>query len=383
MAKKKRSRPSKPHRSRKPSKKKPAVASYATRRAHQNVRNSSAARRAARRHAARKRPFAGLRKSIPKKQAAVKKLIEDSHRLASKAGLTLDSLYTLVSAGLQKLTDRVNGVEKRQAQFEHAVTTVSTQPSLQLDAPKASSPELDDIEIPGVDVQDGQLEIDVDETWRWTEAHMLAFVKLAKEMDPPSLDLYTGRPRKMRKVLFDWMRTHDLEPSDLPPKGESFPEDLSPAMPDTKKIIVGFTGTRDGMTSAQAKTLRELIAKLKPAEFHHGDCVGSDEDAHEIVDKWRMGLADAGYHHHIHVHPPDNDKARARVKLREGDVLHEEQPYHARNKAIVEACDVLLATPHSDVETLQSGTWWTLRCAKKTGTKYKIIRPDGSIATKF
>jgi hypothetical protein len=150
-------------------------------------------------------------------------------------------------------------------------------------------------------------------------------------------------------------------------------------------LRLGFTGTRDGMTAAQAKAFRALLDKLRPVEFHHGDCIGSDEDAHEIFHKWRRSESPAvtGIDPVIHVHPPDNDSKRARVKLYEGDVLHEEQSYHVRNKAIVDAGTLLVATPNSPAEQLKSGTWWTIRAAKKAGTKFKIIRPDGSITAKL
>ena len=52
--------------------------------------------------------------------------------------------------------------------------------------------------------------------------------------------------------------------------------------------IVGFTGTRQGMTDDQKCALRKLLSEIArngsfPLLFHHGDCVGSDEEAHEIA----------------------------------------------------------------------------------------------------
>ncbi len=38
---------------------------------------------------------------------------------------------------------------------------------------------------------------------------------------------------------------------------------------------IGFTGTRYGMTVAQRRILRLLLANGAGREFHHGDCVGA------------------------------------------------------------------------------------------------------------
>jgi hypothetical protein len=37
---------------------------------------------------------------------------------------------------------------------------------------------------------------------------------------------------------------------------------------------MGSTGTREGMSDRQKETLLKVLAEYKPAEFHHGDCVG-------------------------------------------------------------------------------------------------------------
>lgn len=305
-------------------------------------------------------------------------------------GLTLETLYTLVSAGLEKLTDRYGDIEERLERLEAGPREIYAETPYARPHTTVSVVTVGGggggVTVPGVTIDGGQLEVDTDETWKWTEGHMLAFVKMAKDMEPPDLDLHAGRPRKMRKVLFDWMRDQGLEPSDLPPKGESFPEDLAPAVGSTvtPDQIMGITASRHGMTAPQGKALRALIEKFKPREFHHGDCVGGDEDGHEIYDNWRrstsaLTLDEA---HVIHVHPPDDDKLRARVKLREGDVLHEEKPYHARNHDIVNVSTIMVGLPYTAEEEVKSGTWATIRYAKKHGMKPYVIRPDGSVTRK-
>lgn len=135
----------------------------------------------------------------------------------------------------------------------------------------------------------------------------------------------------------------------------------------------GFTGTRDGVTVAQILTLGEFL--LGCTQFDHGDCVGSDAQAHRLC---REFLGDFGRNIWIVVHPPENPGKRAWCK---GDVILEPKPYFVRNHDIVDATDELLATPNSFVEPLQKrgqGTWSTINYAKRVGKKVSIIYPDGS-----
>ena len=134
-------------------------------------------------------------------------------------------------------------------------------------------------------------------------------------------------------------------------------------------MIVGFTGTEKGMTSAQKQTLCLLLDSLDVTEFHHGDCVGADAEAHEIA-------LDRGIR--IVIHPPTDSKKRAFCK---GAVeIREPKPYLDRNHDIVDEGDgALIATPFEEKEILRSGTWATVRYAYKMGRAVDVfvIRPEG------
>lgn len=126
---------------------------------------------------------------------------------------------------------------------------------------------------------------------------------------------------------------------------------------------VGFTGTQIGMTSKQARVVARMLHGFKPEEFHHGDCVGADADAHSIASQ--IGLK-------IVIHPPEYESKRA---FCDGDEVRKKKPYLERNHDIVDETDILIATPKSTKEELRSGTWATVRHARKCGKKVIIVGP--------
>jgi hypothetical protein len=121
-------------------------------------------------------------------------------------------------------------------------------------------------------------------------------------------------------------------------------------------MTVGFTGTQTGMTEKQIILLTEFFAKFGPkiTEFHHGDCIGADRQAHDIA------CAMIG-EEKVWVHPPDNDSKRAFCKS-----PHILRPlgYLARNREIVFAADQMLAAPKAGPAHPRSGTWYTIRQAR-------------------
>jgi len=126
------------------------------------------------------------------------------------------------------------------------------------------------------------------------------------------------------------------------------------------------------MTDLQKDSFRETLNLLEEEygnikEFHHGDCIGADEEAHLIV-------KDISYIR-IVVHPPSDDRKRA---FRRGHQIEQCLPYMDRNDRIVASCDILIATPEGLGEVLRSGTWATVRRAKNSQKDVYILYPDGT-----
>lgn len=111
-------------------------------------------------------------------------------------------------------------------------------------------------------------------------------------------------------------------------------------------MVVGFTGTRAGMSDEQARQLRFVLSLLRQVDtaagqqtlFLDGDCPqGADRSARLIA--LSMGCKSEPV-------PPKDDTA--------AELL-------ARDRVIAQRCAVLVAAPLTDQERLRSGTWYTVR----------------------
>lgn len=135
---------------------------------------------------------------------------------------------------------------------------------------------------------------------------------------------------------------------------------------------VGFTGTQEGMTLEQKLRVHKfLVLNWNTVDVPwglHGDCIGADHDFHRLVRK---------YGGSIWLHPPLNLNKRAFCDY---DRMEDLDEYLVRNHAIVNHSDYMLATPKEPKEVLRSGTWATIRYARKI-RPLTIIAPDGTLTT--
>lgn len=138
---------------------------------------------------------------------------------------------------------------------------------------------------------------------------------------------------------------------------------------------VGFTGTQTGLTTEQRAKLYDELLRLRndhiiSASFlHHGDCVGADVQAHTIADRLDF---------HIVLHPPTSNAKRAFSVC---DEIRKPWPYLRRNRDIVAESDLVIACPKTSTEELRSGTWMTIREARRKHKPLVIIYPDGHVET--
>lgn len=129
---------------------------------------------------------------------------------------------------------------------------------------------------------------------------------------------------------------------------------------------VGFTGTQRGMTGDQAAEILRMLLRLDGDEFHHGGCVGADVQAAKLANY-------AGYL--TTRHPGDTPSKQDDGFL--DDDYRVVLPNLVRNRMIVDEVDEMLAAPGESEEVLRSGTWATIRYARKVGKKITLVLPDG------
>ena len=135
---------------------------------------------------------------------------------------------------------------------------------------------------------------------------------------------------------------------------------------------IGFTGTRRGLSPTQHNRLAEYLKSCTPIEeAHHGSCIGADEAFHHIIASNHPGTL-------LYIHPP---RSREYIADLTGNYKHPPLGYIARNHNIVDATDLLVACP-SDVESVRSGTWATVRYARSLKRPHILVWPDGNLVSK-
>ena len=129
---------------------------------------------------------------------------------------------------------------------------------------------------------------------------------------------------------------------------------------------LGVTGSRNGMTAEQLRWFSTHVGFA--TEFHHGDCVGVDDQA--ARDMYFFSSAT------VISHPPLNPKYRAYAP---SHVILDPREYLERDRDIVNATDLLIGFPDSNIERDRSGTWYTIRFARHQGRGLIVVGPDGTV----
>lgn len=133
---------------------------------------------------------------------------------------------------------------------------------------------------------------------------------------------------------------------------------------------LAFTGTKQGMSIRQHETACSLLKEYRDKGYlfmHNGDCVGADAQAAQIWNKLKGRVI---------LHPPTKEDYRAYTP---NYLSFEPRPYLHRDQHMVEMSKVLIATPLTRLEERRSGTWTTVRYARKLRRKIWIIEPDGTL----
>jgi len=140
-------------------------------------------------------------------------------------------------------------------------------------------------------------------------------------------------------------------------------------------LHVGVTATRNGLTipqQSEATLWAQCIRALHPrAEIwlHMGVCRGGDV---WLADMFR---AQAGAM--IHGHPASNTKMHDRA-LYPCDLTDDPVPAVDRNDVIIaRSLHGMRGYPATPYDVLRSGTWTTIRHARKAHRDITVIRPDG------
>lgn len=132
---------------------------------------------------------------------------------------------------------------------------------------------------------------------------------------------------------------------------------------------VGFTGSRLGMTDRQVMALAGLLRETKAATFHHGCAIGADAQAHRTAEQI-VGLQ-------IHLHRPIQP-----FQMEPGltGVEWPPKPFLKRNRLLVRCVRLLIGAPHGPDEQ-RSGSWSTLRFARRIGRPIVILWPNGEVTS--
>ncbi len=134
------------------------------------------------------------------------------------------------------------------------------------------------------------------------------------------------------------------------------------------------------MSADQKENLRQLLSSIvrqeieqgtSYIEFHHGDCIGADDEAATIAHE--VGC-------YVVAHPGHPAKKPEDTKFRafnpHNDEILPSKEFLVRDHDIVNIAYHMIAAPHTDKELVRSGTWTTVRYARKADKTISFVYPN-------
>lgn len=130
---------------------------------------------------------------------------------------------------------------------------------------------------------------------------------------------------------------------------------------------IGVTASREGLTDPQKNWIEDFLEGNLAYVLHHGMCKGGDIELAVLFRKYNTYIiAHPGHIRHMRAASPAND-----LILPWSHTL-------VRNRIIVNHSELILGFPKVPYAT-DSGTWHTIKFAKKQKTPLFVIGPDGSV----
>ena len=132
----------------------------------------------------------------------------------------------------------------------------------------------------------------------------------------------------------------------------------------TATVLKVAAGAAETTPIAVVTNLARTLRLLKDAGLW---IVGADAEAHDVA---------VGLDCDVVIHPPLEASQRA---FKSSATIRRPKAFLIRNKEIVKATECLIAAPAEAVEQLRSGTWSTVRYARRLHRRIFILLPDGTI----
>lgn len=140
------------------------------------------------------------------------------------------------------------------------------------------------------------------------------------------------------------------------------------------ELNLGITATRVGLTRRQKTAVISLhFTHQLPDHFklRHGGCIGGDEDIHKIFRETSSV--------YVIVYPQNAlSDSVSTFCVNDADEIRESLPPLVRNRLLVDESSLLIACPKGG-EYMRSGTWATIRYARKVHKEIWIVWPDGTL----